>query len=375
MATIRRKRGKWQVIIRKRGHEPVYKVFDKKAVAERWARDTESKMERGEYLDARNADKFTLNELIKWFWENVGVNREKSSHSADSARLKTIKAGFGRRTPAKLTANEVFDFFKERLKVVSSDSVIKELSMLSDVLEAAREFRDVRMPGNVAKEARSRLRKLRLLKPGMRRKRRLRIDEQANEYKLIENCQHAQFTLINEAALFFVETGMRESELLRMTREDVWLDKSVLLIPKAKTDYKREDDVGRVIPLSPKAIEIYKRVCQRIDEEAPDHVRDKIGARVWPWTSRHSISQAFHRLCEKQGIKDLRIHDLRHEATSRMFELYGWSIEKVSAVTGHEDLRSLQRYTHPDPRRLAEDMARKVGKKVKQSEEEQGEVA
>ena len=60
----------------------------------------------------------------------------------------------------------------------------------------------------------------------------------------------------------------------------------------------------------------------------------------------------------RAGIIDLRFHDLRHEATSRFFEK-GLNVMEVAAITGHKDLRMLQRYTHL----RAEDLARKLIKK------------
>ena len=42
---------------------------------------------------------------------------------------------------------------------------------------------------------------------------------------------------------------------------------------------------------------------------------------------------------------DLHFHDLRHEATSRFFEK-GLNVMEVATITGHKDLRMLQRYTH-----------------------------
>jgi len=56
------------------------------------------------------------------------------------------------------------------------------------------------------------------------------------------------------------------------------------------------------------------------------------------------------------GIEDLRFHDLRHEATTRLFEK-GLNIMGVASITGHKDLRMLRRYTHLK----AEDLARKLG--------------
>jgi integrase len=56
------------------------------------------------------------------------------------------------------------------------------------------------------------------------------------------------------------------------------------------------------------------------------------------------------------GIEDLRFHDLRHEATTRLFEK-GLNIMEVASITGHKDLRMLRRYTHLK----AEDLAQKLG--------------
>ena len=45
------------------------------------------------------------------------------------------------------------------------------------------------------------------------------------------------------------------------------------------------------------------------------------------------------------GIKDLRFHDLRHEATCRLFEA-GYQIHEVAHFTGHRSWATLKRYTN-----------------------------
>ena len=58
---------------------------------------------------------------------------------------------------------------------------------------------------------------------------------------------------------------------------------------------------------------------------------------------------------ENSPLLNLHFHDLRHEATSRFLEL-GLNVVEVAAITGHKDLKMLQRYTHL----RAEDLARKL---------------
>ena len=59
MAYIRKRFGKWQVNIRKKGHPGVYKAFHDVKDARKFARDVESQMERGvfeDYSGARGVD-------------------------------------------------------------------------------------------------------------------------------------------------------------------------------------------------------------------------------------------------------------------------------------------------------------------------------
>jgi integrase len=67
-------------------------------------------------------------------------------------------------------------------------------------------------------------------------------------------------------------------------------------------------------------------------------------SRVFPM-SDNSVRLAWERLRTRAGAIDLRFHDLRHEAISRLFER-GLNIAEVSAISGHKELRMLQRYTH-----------------------------
>jgi integrase len=56
------------------------------------------------------------------------------------------------------------------------------------------------------------------------------------------------------------------------------------------------------------------------------------------------------------SIEDLRLHDLRHEAASRLFEK-GLNPMQVAAITGHKTLQMLKRHTHL----RAEDLAKLLG--------------
>ena len=76
------------------------------------------------------------------------------------------------------------------------------------------------------------------------------------------------------------------------------------------------------------------------------------GAYIFPYDPR-SVGAAFTRACHVLGINDLRFHDLRHEATSRLFER-GYQIHEVAQFTLHESWNELKRYTNLKPENLRE---------------------
>jgi integrase len=78
--------------------------------------------------------------------------------------------------------------------------------------------------------------------------------------------------------------------------------------------------------------------------------------RVLP-VSPNAVRLAWERLRTRAGIEDLRLHDLRHEAVSRFFEL-GLTTPEVALISGHKDPRMLSRYTHLRPEKVAEKLAK-----------------
>tara|TARA_Y100001934_G_scaffold174367_1_gene206694 strand:+ start:117 stop:455 length:339 start_codon:yes stop_codon:yes gene_type:complete len=102
---------------------------------------------------------------------------------------------------------------------------------------------------------------------------------------------------------------------------------------------------SRDVPLSPLALELLR-----------DLPRNNRGDQAVFPLHFEALKSLWRRACARASIINLRFHDLRHEATSRFFEK-GLNVMEVAAITGHKDLRMLQRYTHL----RAEDLAFKLG--------------
>jgi integrase len=90
-------------------------------------------------------------------------------------------------------------------------------------------------------------------------------------------------------------------------------------------------------------------------QRTPEGLIDPSCEHVFP-ISANAVRLAWERVRQRARIKDLRFHDLRHEAISRFFEI-GLSVPEVALISGHKDARMLFRYTQL----RAENVAQKLG--------------
>ena len=101
---------------------------------------------------------------------------------------------------------------------------------------------------------------------------------------------------------------------------------------------------ARTVPLSTTAVAVLRALPRALHGD------------LFPGVTTEAVKRSYMRAIRRAGIEGLRFHDLRHEATTRLFEK-GLNIMEVASITGHKDLRMLRRYTHLK----AEDLAQKLG--------------
>ena len=319
--------GRWQAVIRKRGFKPASKTFRSKLDAQRWARDVETEMERGAFVNVQAAQRVTIRSLIDRYKEEISTR--KAGQDREISKLKKLDSCFGHLVMSQLTPELVLSYVDDqRSQGMAAATIKRELSVLSHLIKVARSLWQVHIPENPVKTALEIIQATRTLPSSNKRSRRLTRYE---ENRLLNECSPE----VKPVIAFTLETGMRRGELVNARREHV--RGNTLLIPVNKTQRPR------TIPLSQKALEIVHSLPIRLDGSL-------FGLKA------DSITQAFNRACQRAGIEDLRFHDLRHEATSRLFEM-GLDIQEVASITGHSDWRTLKRYTHVKPDELAAKLA------------------
>jgi integrase len=287
-------------------------------------------MDCGLFLDRSEAERNTLGDLIERYL--LEVTPLKRGAAPEASRLKAIQ----RRTISKykisaLSGAHVARYRDERLHEVSSGTVNKELNLLRHVIEIARREWSVALPNNP-------VRMVRRPAPARARDRRLVGDE---EKRLLVACVNARNPFLLVIVQLALETAMRQSEIVGLEWRHIDLEKRVATLLTTK------NGESRAVPLSSRATELLRSLYL-----AADSSRE----RVFPGVTAEAVKRAFIRACARAKIENFRFHDLRHEATSRLFELRLNPME-VASITGHKTLQMLMRYTHL----RAEDLAQRLG--------------
>lgn len=136
-----------------------------------------------------------------------------------------------------------------------------------------------------------------------------------------------------------IETGMRLSEIVELTRGQVDVQRRIARLHDTK------NGSARTVPLTLRATEAMTEALAHPARPADTDLiffgepgrdgqrRPYVFNRVW------------QRVLKATGLRDFRFHDLRHEAVSRLVE-GGLSDQEVSAISGHKSMQMLKRYTH-----------------------------
>lgn len=319
MATIRKLRGKWQAMVRRKGIPPRCKSFAKKTDAERWARDLEAQVDNAGWLpDTRQAERITLGEILKRYREEVSP-RKRSAQTEISRIDGILRRDVCHRTLAMLTSADMASYRDQRLKTVAPATVIRELNTISHAIDTAQRDWGIHIARNPLKLVR------RPVPPKGRNRRLLEGEEQ----RLLEACDKGRNPWIKPIIVVALETGMRRGEIVSLRWEHVDLTRKVAHLPITKNGDSRD------VPLSGRAISLLQDLLTWPNRDAD---------RVFPITG-HAVQLAWEHLKERAKVRELRFHDLRHEAVSRLFEK-GLGIAEVSTISGHKELRMLARYTH-----------------------------
>lgn len=344
MATIRRRGERWQAQVRRQGFPEKSKTFSTKTAAERWARQVEQQMDAGIYVDRSAAEATTLHDALSRYLRDVTSRKKGARREGDRIRAWQSRP-LARRTLAALRGAD-FAAYRDDLRAqgLAENTIRLDLALISHLFEVAR--REWGMPG-----LGNPVRDIRMPTGSRERDRRLLPGEWERLVAALDQCRNP---FIRPVAAFALQTAMRQGEILGLDWSRLDLERRTAHIPDTK------NGTARTVPLSPAALEILRALPRSLDGRIFRVSQDGLTHAFSDAVAR--ARRQYERECSERGepadprlLLDLRFHDLRHEATSRLFER-GLNLMEVAAVTGHKTLGMLRRYTHL----RAEDLARRL---------------
>ena len=351
MASIRKRGDMFQARIKVRGYQQS-RTFASRKDAQQWAKQAEAAMLRGAWIDRSEAEQTSLREALARYERDITSTKKGAVQERSIIAQITGHAGLAARPLASIKAADVAKLRDElAAKGCAPATITRHLAVLSHLFTIAiKEWGMTCLTNPV----------LLIRKPAVRNARTRRLSP-VEEAFLLAACDRHAGGWLRAVVDLAIATAMRRSEIAGLLWPWVDLSKRTITLPDTK------NGTARTVPLSTKACAVLSVTIRSL--------RDP---RVFPIASGDAVTAAFDvavrraraayeadrlgagimagALLEDQTLIDLRLHDLRHESVSRLFER-GLNPMEVASISGHRTLSMLQRYTHL----AAEDLARKLG--------------
>jgi integrase len=324
MASFRFRNNRWQARVQRKGQKDLAKSFLNKSDAIQWARSIEIEIDRGTYINTDYAQKTLFKEILQKYLNDVAIHMRSADNQIIRVR-KLMKHPIAEVNMAHLSPKHMADYRDERLKVIKPNTVIRELAILSSVINHARREWGLNIinPITMIKKPSSTKGRDRILNDEELGRLLIQLEKISPWYKpLVE---------------FALETAMRRGELMSLLWVNINFEKCVAFLPLTK------NGDSRYVPLSSKAIKILKALPRNIE------------GRIFP-LNKQTVSILFLRAARRAKLSDIHFHDLRHMAITRLAYKFSNPMD-IAAISGHKSLSMLKRYTHIK----AEDLVQKLG--------------
>ena len=321
MATIQkmnRKKGVgYRVIIRKKGINPISKIFSTKKLAVQFANKLESD---NEYLIAYGQksviQKMYLSELFDDYLLNAYTGKyPKDQRSKFNFWLKSI----GNKTIDSITIVDITKVLSHLSDTKSNATVNRFKAAISVVFNyACRQYNLTSNPVG-------------LIPSKPEDNHRVRYLSTLERNRLLRACGEANWSKLYLLVLMAITTGARRGELLGLRWNDIDFERQTAYVKTTKNGQPK------VLPLT--------------DDVASSLTRFRQQGSSLIFNSEVKSDKAFcfnkqwKKALELAEVDNFRFHDLRH-TTASYLAMSGASLLEIADVLGHKQISVTQRYAH-----------------------------
>jgi integrase len=245
------------------------------------------------------------------------------------ANVKALKDHFGKRLLRGITHSDIREFRAIRLATKTRAKKQRTIAAVNRELEKMRRLL------NIAEREgwilRNPMRSGDPLISMADERKRERIVTREEELRLLASCENRYRKHLRPILICALDTGMRRGEIFGLKWSDVDFEERVLTIRAFNTKTMQERQVSLTTRLM---IEL-----ERIWEESPK-VKDFL---VFGFTD--NVKKSWTSVRTKAGLPDVRFHDLRHTAATRLVAAH-LPLPEVGRVLGHTQANTTYRYVN-----------------------------
>jgi integrase len=325
MASISpRPNGTFQAIIRRKGYAPLSKVCASRSEALKWSRGVESDIDRGVIKPQNNLEPTFKEALARYLAEVTPTKKSKRQETNRIAGVVACCAFISKRL-RDITPSDVSQYIQTRQGQttkrggkVTGSTINRDLALISHVFQTATKQWMIPNLSNPV-DGVSRLRE------NQARCRRLISPDGVDELALIISKTYSAKVRI--AFELLVELACRRGELVKLQWQDVSIADRTVTFRETKNGF------SRTVPMSKRAQELFRQLQESGDSGAV------LGLSV------HTLSDAWRKARIRAGVSGARLHDVRREGVSRLFEDVGLGTLEVASISGHRSLAMLAVYS------------------------------
>ncbi len=269
------------------------------------------------------------------------VSGLRSLHTANYA-LPVFREYFGTKRLRSITYGHLARFRDHRLKTPtmhnkprSVTTVTRELEVLRNMLNVAhREGWLLRNPFTSGLPL--------ILKSHEKMRERILTPEE--EERLLSVCTGKRVHL-RALIICALDTGMRRGEILTLTWEDIDFNNRLINVKAFNTNTQRERCLALTPRLESEFLALYEKSSKQPDERV--------------FGIKDNVKRSFNTARRHAGIPEVRFHDLRHTAATRLVQK-DIPLPLVGRILGHTQANTTMRYVNANietARRAAEALA------------------
>jgi len=275
-------------------------------------------------LEMINAQIPTFLEFANDYFDYVqNVKRNRSSRRTKQA-LEHFKRFIGNKLLSEISPEDIDDYKVLRQKAGRKPATVnRELSVIKSLFNYAWRSKKYfgRNPVSLAG----------ILEANNLMERILTPEEESRLLEVSEG-------YLKDIIIIALNTGMRQGEILGLKWDWIDFEKNFISIPQTNTKSKKE----RKVPINSvlKTLLLERKLAVGNTKYVFPSPRGVEKNLAW-------VKRSFKTACKKAGIENLRFHDLRHTAATRLVDA-GIPLHAIAKLLGHSTVRVTERYSHPE---------------------------